>query len=130
VDKIGLLTSALNASSLRQQAISNNIANAETPNYKAKQVVFEDILKQKMNNQMSFTGKRTDVRHFEIGSTARVPGAVTLENTNSVMQNNGNNVDIDEEMTRMGNNSLWYSSLTQQLNGEFQKLSIAIKGRI
>jgi flagellar basal-body rod protein FlgB len=45
------------------------------------------------------------------------------------MQNNGNNVDIDGEMTNMGKNSLWYYTLTQQLNSEFQQLSIAITGR-
>jgi len=131
LDKIGVLTSALNASSLRQQAISNNIANAETPNYKAKQVVFEDILKQKLSNQTTnFTAKRTDPRHLEMGMNGGIPQATMVSDTASVMQNNGNNVDIDGEMTRMANNSLWYSTLTQQLNSEFQKLSIAIKGRV
>jgi len=45
------------------------------------------------------------------------------------MQNNGNNVDIDNEMTQMSKNSLWYYTLTQQLSSQFQQLSIAIKGR-
>jgi len=130
LDKIGILTSALNAASLRQQAISNNIANAETPNYKAKQVVFEDILKQKLTNQTNFSAKRTDPRHFELGVNAGTQQAMMVTDTESVMQNNGNNVDIDGEMTRMANNSLYYSTLTQQLNSEFQKLSIAIKGRV
>lgn len=132
MDKIGILSSALNASNLRQQVISNNIANAETPNYKAKQVMFEDVLKEKLNNhnQTNFAGQRTDPRHFEIGRSAGIPTAVTVENTETMMQNNGNSVDIDAEMTKMGNNSLWYYSLTQQLNSEFQKLSIAIKGRV
>jgi flagellar basal-body rod protein FlgB len=64
-----------------------------------------------------------------IGKSEDIPTAKTVENTDTVMQNNGNNVDIDGEMTRMGKNSLWYYTLTQQLTSEFQQLSIAIKGR-
>jgi flagellar basal-body rod protein FlgB len=129
MNNISLLQKALDASSLRQQVISNNISNAETPGYKAKQVVFEDILKKHLSNQTNFVGTRSDVRHLEIGNPADIPAGKIVENTNSVIQNNGNNVDIDEEMTRMGKNSLWYYTLTEQINSEFQQLSIAIKGR-
>ncbi|WP_244440889.1 flagellar basal body rod protein FlgB [Neobacillus jeddahensis] len=129
MNTIGLLQSALDASSLRQQAISNNIANSETPGYKGKQVVFEDILKQQLANQSKFVGNRTDNRHVVIGQAGSLPVARTVEDTNTVMQNNGNNVDVDAEMTNMGKNSLWYYTLTQQINSEFENLSIAIKGR-
>jgi flagellar basal-body rod protein FlgB len=126
---INLLQKALDASSLRQQVISNNISNAETPGYKAKQVVFEDILKKHLTNQTNFEGNRSDARHLVIGRPSIIPSPSVVENTNTVMQNSGNNVDIDEEMTRMGKNSLWYYTLTEQINSEFQQLSIAIKGR-
>ena len=129
LNNISLLHQALNASSLRQQVISNNISNAETPGYKAKQVVFEDILKKHLTNQSKFVGNRTDSKHILIGNSENIPAPTIVENTNSVMQNNKNNVDIDEEMTRMGKNSLWYYTLTEQVNSEFQQLSIAIKGR-
>jgi flagellar basal-body rod protein FlgB len=129
VNNINLLQNALDASSLRQQVISNNIANAETPGYKAKKVVFEDILKQHLSNQASFVGNRTDPRHLPIGNSNDIPNAQIEENTETVMQNNQNNVDVDQEMTDMGKNSLWYYTLTQQLNSEFQQLSIAITGR-
>lgn len=129
MNNINILQSALDASSLRQQTISNNIANAETPEYKSKQVVFEDLLKQHLTNQSTFVGKRTDARHLVIGKSENLPSAKMVEDSNTVMQNNGNNVDVDGEMTRMGENSLWYYTLTQQLTSEFQQLSIAIKGR-
>jgi flagellar basal-body rod protein FlgB len=129
LNKIGLLHSALNASSLRQQVLSNNIANAETPGYKVKKVVFEDILKTHLSNQKNFVANATDSRHFLFGETTNIPNARAVEMTETVMQNNRNNVDIDAEMTEMGKNSLWYYTLTQQLTSEFQNLSIAIKGR-
>ncbi|MBO0961059.1 flagellar basal body rod protein FlgB [Neobacillus sp. MM2021_6] len=126
---INLLQSALNASSLRQQVISNNIANAETPGFKSKKVLFEDILKQHLSNQTNFAGNRTDPRHFPIGRPGDVPVAKIVENSGTIMQNNGNNVDMDEEMTNMGKNALWYDTLIEQVNSEFQQLSIAIRGR-
>jgi flagellar basal-body rod protein FlgB len=129
LNNISLLHSALNASSLRQQVISNNIANAETPGYKAKKVVFEDILKQHLTAQSSFVGTRTDARHLSIGNSTGNPLPMIVETTQTIMNNNGNNVDIDQEMTEMGKNALWYNTLSQQVNSEFQRLSIAITGR-
>ncbi|MFK9090578.1 flagellar basal body rod protein FlgB [Bacillus salipaludis] len=129
MNNIGILQSALNASSLRQQVISNNISNAETPGFKSKQVMFEDILKQQLSSQTNFVGKRTDSRHVVIGKSGTIPSAQMVENSDTIMQNNGNNVDIDKEMTLMSKNSLWYYTLTQQLSSQFQQLSIAIKGR-
>ncbi|WP_223820941.1 flagellar basal body rod protein FlgB [Bacillus sp. S3] len=126
---INLLQSALNASSLRQQVISNNIANAETPGYKSKKVIFEDIFKEHLSNQTKFTGNRTNPRHFPIGRPVEVPIAKIVENSETIMQNNGNNVDMDEEMTNMGKNALRYDTLIEQVNSEFQQLSIAIRGR-
>jgi flagellar basal-body rod protein FlgB len=130
MSNIHLLQSALNAASLRQQVISNNIANAETPGYKGKKVVFEDVLKQHLSNQTNFIGNRTDSRHFVIGQPSEAPVAKIVENSNTTMQNNGNNVDVDEEMTNMGKNAIWYNTLVEQVNSEFQQLSIAIKGRV
>jgi flagellar basal-body rod protein FlgB len=126
---INLLNRALDASSLRQQAISNNLANAETPGYKTKKVVFEDILKQHLANQTNFVGTQTNPLHMAIGQPTGGVTAQTVESPDTVMQNNGNNVDPDTEMTEMGNNALWYDTLTEQLNSEFQQLSIAITGR-
>ncbi|MBL4952946.1 flagellar basal body rod protein FlgB [Neobacillus sp. OS1-32] len=133
MSNINLLQSALSAATMRQQAISNNIANAETPGYKEKKVVFEDVLKQHLSNQSNstnFVGNRTDSRHFVIGQPSGVPVAKIVENSSTTMQNNGNNVDVDEEMTNMGKNAIWYNTLVEQVNSEFQQLSIAIKGRV
>ncbi|WP_442853204.1 flagellar basal body rod protein FlgB [Bacillus sp. EB01] len=127
---INLLHSALNASSMRQNVISNNIANAETPGFKSKSVVFEDILKQKLNNQTNFVGNRSDSRHVIIGNSSGIPQPFAVENRGTTMQNNENNVDLDEQMSSLSKNALWYNTLTSQLSSEFQKLSIAIKGRV
>ncbi|WP_147535370.1 flagellar basal body rod protein FlgB [Bacillus marasmi] len=129
MDNISLLKSALDASSMRQQVISQNIANAETPGYKAKQVAFENILKKHLSDQTSFVGTKTDSRHVTIGRGSAIPAPQMVENTEAFINNNGNSVDMDYEMTEMGKNSLWYYMLTERVSGHFNNLSYAIKGR-
>lgn len=125
------LERALDASSLRQRVIADNLANVDTPNYKSKQVTFENELKQALSGPSStFTGYRTDPRHIQIGrkSPDQVQARV-VTNHNTLMNNNGNNVDIDYEVTQMSKNNLWYQALVQQTNGHFHKLRLAIEGR-
>ncbi|MFJ5716431.1 flagellar basal body rod protein FlgB [Neobacillus sp. NPDC093127] len=123
---IGIMSQALDASSLRQKAISNNIANADTPNYKPQRVSFEDMLQQEIHS--SFSGKRTNVKHIAIGNGSTIPSP-KLVNEHTVMRNNRNGVDLDFEMTEMSKNSLWYQSLAYGMNEEFNLLKMSIKGR-
>lgn len=126
LNTIGLITNALDASALRQKAISNNIANVDTPKYRASRVAFEEILQKEMNS--TFTGKRTDERHFAIGAQGGIPAA-KLKQENNIFQNSGNGVDIDYEMSQLSQNTLWYQSLTYGINEEFNLIKTAIRGR-
>jgi flagellar basal-body rod protein FlgB len=124
---VGVLSRALDASALRQKVIANNIANADTPNFQPSRVVFEDLLQDQLANS-SFVGKRTNDRQIAIGNDKPVPSA-TIVTQRTVMNNNGNGVDLDYEMTKMGENSIWYQSLVYGMNEEFRLLNTAIKGR-
>jgi flagellar basal-body rod protein FlgB len=121
---IGIMSSALDASSLRQKSISNNIANVNTPNYQPTKVSFEELLQREV--QSPFIGKRTNDKHLTIGETARIPSA-KLEQENIVFKNSGNGVDLDYEMTQLSQNSIWYQSLTYGINEEFNLLKTAIR---
>ncbi|GHH99980.1 flagellar basal body rod protein FlgB [Neobacillus kokaensis] len=125
---IGIMSSALDASALRQKSISNNIANADTPNYKPTKVSFEEMLQQEV--QSRFAGNRTYPKHFVIGAShaASIPSA-KLERENTVFSNSGNGVDLDFEMTQLSQNTIWYQSLTYGLNEEFNLLKASIRGR-
>lgn len=117
------LSQAMDASQLRQHVINHNIANVDTPYYKAKRVRFEDVLLQELNKASGFKGRVTDPRHIPIGRPGQ--GAVTPEvtvETGTKMNNNGNNVDIDAEMALLAKNGLWYQALAQSLNHEFRQL--------
>ncbi|MFE4569258.1 flagellar basal body rod protein FlgB [Paenibacillus chitinolyticus] len=122
---------SLDASALRQRVISNNVANADTPHFKRSDVLFEELLQEKMTgNQPVLEGRRTNSRHLQIPSNTNLPGQGVVESDpNSLMNNNLNNVDMDYEMSLMAKNQLKYNTMVQEMNNEFRKLKIAMDGR-
>ncbi|WP_284036430.1 flagellar basal body rod protein FlgB [Neobacillus sp. 114] len=122
---IGIMSRAMDASSLRQKAISNNIANVDTPNYKPVEVSFEKLLQQEIDS--NFTGNRTNGKHIAIGKSGEVPSPESAK-ANIVMKNSENGVDLDNEMAEMSKNALWYQSLTYGINEEFNLLKMSIRG--
>ncbi|HZK34811.1 MAG TPA: flagellar basal body rod protein FlgB [Bacillota bacterium] len=122
-----LLKKALDASSLRQKAISNNVANINTPNYKAKRVVFEEELRKQMTAGGNIRLKLTNDRHIGIQSGSRgVEPRIVEDRTNS-MRSDGNNVDIDLEMSNLASNQLLYNTLIQQTNNKISTLRHVIQ---
>lgn len=123
-----ILERSLDAASLRQKVIANNIANVDTPFFKRSEVKFEDLLRDRMNGASTITGIRTNPRHFYIGAAVQAAPQVVQDNS-SVMNNNMNNVDIDTEMASMAKNQLNYNVLVQQVNNDFQMMRTAIDAR-
>ncbi len=123
-----LLENSLNASALRQKVISNNIANVDTPLFKRSDVQFEELLRKQMDNQQTLTGIRTDSRHFNIGNASAPVTAKVVEDRNTALNNNLNNVDVDYEMSLMAKNQLTYNTIIQQVGGEIKHLRTAIGG--
>lgn len=129
---INTIQRSLDASSLRQSLINNNIANVDTPGYKTMDISFKEVFakeKAKSLNTLPFSGYRTDPRHFVIGNPANNSFQPKINIQNTSILNNENNVDIEYEMTKLAENNIWYNSLTQILNKEFSLLKSAIDGR-
>jgi flagellar basal-body rod protein FlgB len=122
---IGIMSRAMDASSLRQKAISDNIANVDTPNFKPVEVSFEKLLQHEINSK--FIGSRTNGKHFTIGKSDVIPAPESVK-ANIVMKNSNNGVDLDSEMAEMSKNALWYQSLTYGINEEFNLLKMSIRG--
>jgi flagellar basal-body rod protein FlgB len=126
-----ILEKAMDGAVLRNEAITQNISNVDTPNYKRKTVAFEKALSDAMDKS-SFKGFRTDKRHISIGTSDlnNTKISVTEDNTALEMRLDGNNVDIDAEMALMAKNNIMYNAITQKLSGEFRKLkSVISEGR-
>jgi flagellar basal-body rod protein FlgB len=119
-----LLKKGLDASSLRSKAISNNIANINTKGYKRQYVSFEESLKKNMDN---LNLKTEDDKHIQDGSEY---GEVKTEtDSSSSMREDGNNVDVDNEMVNQSANTLMYNALVTQANSRLTMERYVINGR-
>ncbi len=133
IDKLlsntNVIQKSLDAAWSRNEIISQNIANVDTPGYKRKDVAFEEYL---INSKKRITGNRTDVRHIPISPSDidSVEPTVTQDYSKLSMRIDGNNVDIDTEMADLAKNSIKFNALTQMLNGSFSKIkSVISEGR-
>lgn len=119
------LERGLDGSQLRQKAISQNIANVDTPYYKAKNVTFKQTLSEAMN-QPTLQANRTNDKHVEFSKSTNSPLVQT--NRNTMYNHNQNNVDIDFEMAELAKNQIYYNALIDRMNGRFTSLQTVIRG--
>lgn len=119
------LEKALDYSALRQKVISNNIANVDTPNYKAQDVSFKNLLANETDNLMR--ANRTNEKHIEFTSSKRSNSPLIAKN-DTAYNHNGNNVDIDKEMALLAENQIYYNAITQRISGKFNTLKTVVKG--
>lgn len=122
-----LLYKSLDANAMRSRAISQNIANAMTPNYERVEVSFEEQVREAMKKQLN--GNRTDEQHMELGRKASLKKveAFTYRPYDPTNPGELNNVDIDLENAKMAENQIHYD-FNIQFAG-FGKLMAAIKGQ-
>lgn len=124
-----LLEKAIEASWKRQEVIADNIANADTPGFKKSRVEFESLLKSAIERG-AVGGKKTRPEHFDTGwggDLENTPVAI-VKSGNTSMRADGNNVDIDIEMTELAKNTIYYNTLITKLNKELGRLKMAING--
>lgn len=120
------LSKALDAYSMRNEVISNNIANSNTPNYKRKYVKFEEYL-SKAENKYSLKGAKTNSRHIDIPT--KKGGFATIAVDNSVSsREDGNNVNVDVEEVDNVKNYINYSMIADGMSGYFRSLISGITG--
>ena len=117
-----IIKNGLDASAARQKAISSNIANVNTPGYKASKINFESALEKALNGKSM---AKTHVDHLGGGTASEVSGEVVISK-NISMDESGNNVDIDREMVDLAANEIYYSALIAQVNRKLSSMSYVI----
>lgn len=129
------LRTALTGLQMRQQAIANNIANVDTPGYKAQAVSFEDALKSQLAGPpsrqpqvVSLGLDTTDAKHIPLQPVVKTYQAtpVTQLANDGTMRNDGNNVDVEREMTKLAETQITYNALGQMTTAELGILRSAI----
>ncbi len=120
----------IQAANLRQEVISNNIANVNTPNFKKSDVVFESLLARELN--LDGKGKlkmvRTHDRHLPVGMDSQVAGQIVQQNTTTMRVDN-NNVDIDVEMATQAKNQIYYNTMVKELGSYMTRVKTAITSK-
>ena len=122
-DYINVLNRAADAAWQRNEAISNNIANVETPGDKRQDVAFESVLQQALGNNryQSMDDKVANV------NLSRLRGRAYVDYANYSYRLDGNNVDIENENVMLAENQLKYQGLISSINQEFTNLQTVMK---
>ena len=122
-DYINVLDRAADAAWQRNEAISNNIANVDTPGYKRQDVAFESVLQQALGNNRyeSMDDKVANV------NLSRLRGRAYVDYANYSYRLDGNNVDIENENVMLAENQLKYQGLISSMNQEFTNLKTVMK---
>lgn len=123
---------ALSLRTARQELLSGNVANADTPNFKAKDIDFSSVLQEKLaintNNIHKTELKITSPMHLS-GSTEGIVNANTLYRVPLQPSADGNTVDMDVERTRFADNAIKYDASITFISNQFRNLLAAIQER-
>lgn len=122
-DYINVLDRAADAAWQRNEAISNNIANVDTPGYKRQNVAFESVLQQALGNNR-YESMDDKVANVDL---SRLRGRAYLDYANYSYRLDGNNVDIENENVMLAENQLKYQGLISSINQEFTNLKTVMK---
>ena len=122
-DYINVLDRAADAAWQRNEAISNNIANVDTPGYKRQDVAFESVLQQALGNNR-YEAMDDKVANVNL---SRLRGRAYVDYANYSYRLDGNNVDIENENVMLAENQLKYQGLISSINQEFTNLKTVMK---
>ncbi|HYE79624.1 MAG TPA: flagellar basal body rod protein FlgB [bacterium] len=132
---INILGHRLAESAVHQRVIAHNLANAETPHFKAFRVIFEGARARQAAAGGGLDLARTHPGHvargIRAGAAAATPDGIRLvRNRATTLRNDGNNVDVDRELADLSANTLYYGALSTFARKRFEGYrSIITAGR-
>jgi flagellar basal-body rod protein FlgB len=120
-DDIAVLSRALDLRTQRHQALASNVANADTPNYKARDLNFQDAMQQAMTGLKLTT---TSASHLPDNQSSGLAKLQYRSESQSAVD--GNTVDMDVERAQLADNALQYQILTQLIADQFKGMKTAL----
>ncbi|WP_457621911.1 flagellar basal body rod protein FlgB [Persephonella sp.] len=105
----------------RTKVIQSNIANADTPFYKPKDLIFEKVLTEQIKL------KKTDPKHIDPFPEER--SSIKLVEQGKLTGYDQNQVNVEEELAKLAESSIMYKTLLESMKKEMAKLKYAITGR-
>ena len=119
---VNILDKAADAANLRNELLTNNIANVSTPNYKRKDLDFESVLQAKLGGEKDLS---TAVKNAN-KSLETLDAQVYTDNASLSYRLDGNNVDINTEEARLAENQIKYQALVDLMNQEFARYNTVL----
>ncbi len=120
---------ALNLRAARQELIASNIANADTPNYKAKDIDFASALQGALSGSSEkLPVAATSSRHLAGATGQSVMGAPVQYRNPLQPSADGNTVDMDVERAQFADNALRYEASIRFVSGEAKDVIAALQG--
>ncbi len=126
-ESIHLLEKGLKTNIIRKQVIANNIANVDVPGFKRSEVAFEVQLKRAFEKQKQieeepelFTIHPEHIKKRTPPDWQEINPKVFIDYL-STMRNDGNNVDIEDEVMKLNRTQMHYSLLADRISGIFQQ---------
>ena len=124
---LGIHEQAMYLRAQRADVLGNNLANVDTPNFKARDVDFSSLLNQAATQQSASQPLRTDARHLSLSGEGG--DADLLYTVPSQPALDGNTVEEHREMARFAKNSMDFEASLYFLNTKFKGLQTAISGQ-
>jgi flagellar basal-body rod protein FlgB len=111
------LAAAIKLREMRQKLISSNIANADTPEYKAKVIDFEEALSSALDVDGDAKLQVTHDEHFGVGGGGMNQLTPEIyDDPNGIQSDDGNTVDMEKELSNMMDNKIHYDAAVNLLN--------------
>lgn len=127
-DKIlGIHDDALRVHTQRVQVLATNLANIDTPNYKARDIDFASVLRESQKGHSPTTMTATSAAHFQLGSIGS-GDAPTKFRTPSQPALDGNTVDAHMERAEFAQEAVRFQATVQFLDRRFRGIIRALKG--
>ncbi|MBN2051251.1 MAG: flagellar basal body rod protein FlgB [Spirochaetales bacterium] len=128
---LDIMHRSMDATMFRRAVIANNLANSDTPNFKRSTVTFEAELKRALESE-----KRTSIP-AALTHRAHIPFERTVDYRDvrpktqldylTTAKNNGNNVDVEEEMMTALQNQMSYDLMTSYVANQFTQVSMVLR---
>lgn len=122
---VNLLKSAADASWTREEVLTNNIANVDTPNYKRQDVEFSSYLANALQrsgkNSSSLTQRVNNVDYKDISIRTYT------DNSTLSYRTDGNNIDLSTENVELASEQINYNALIDSMNNEFSRFKSVLK---
>lgn len=129
--KVNDMSFALDTLSVKNNTIARNIANKDTPMYKGTKIVFSEVMEEYFSAgpDKTLPLKRTDPKHLPVEGESMDPRTFVRFQNNPSVRNDGNDVNIDYEMSQQADTSIRYQLFSDLVGRKFSGLKEIIKTR-